>query len=340
MICSLDQSMFSEKEHGLLKSSSYSVSMFHYQSGVEAVRIRAGRGEFIWLPYLGQQIWDWSVDGKSQKFEGFVAEPSYGRSFLQNYGGFLIHCGMTAMGNPGADDTHLHHGELPVARFDEAWIEIMQEDGHEVLSLSGRLHWHVPFVAEYRCIPSMRISPDGLSLHAEVRLENPTASVMDYMYLAHINFAFSGAKNILSTAPFDPKHVNIRNEIFPGLTANPELIKRIDETANYEPELVAIVNDKDVARESAGSILVCGDDTSRWVCQETSVLDHHVMWMTHNADRGACGFHLPSTAGPTGFESEKAQGNIKHLAPGSEVTLRYACGFSNRLDDVPVHGAE
>ncbi|HWP67687.1 MAG TPA: hypothetical protein VN437_00210, partial [Rectinemataceae bacterium] len=221
MICMLDPSMFTEKEHELLKSSSYSVGTFRYRSGVEAVRIAAGRGEFIWLPYLGQQIWDWIVDGKSRKFEGFVAEPSYGKNFLQNYGGFLLHCGMTAMGNPGANDTHPHHGELPVARFDEAWIEIKQEDGREVLSLGGSLHWHVPFVAEYRCIPSMRIQPDGLSLHAEVRLENPTAGVMEYMYLAHINFPFSGAKTVLSTTPFDPEHVGIRNEIFPGLSANP-----------------------------------------------------------------------------------------------------------------------
>ncbi len=335
----LDPVMFTEKEHELLKSSSYSVSMFCYRSGVEAIRIKAGRGEFIWLPYLGQQVWDWSVDGKSRKFEGFVREPSYGRSFLQNYGGVLVHCGMTAMGNPGADDTHPHHGELPVAIFDEAWIEILQEDGHEVLSLNGRLHWHVPFVAEYRCTPSLRIPPDGLSLHAELYLENPTAGIMDYMYLAHINFAFSGAKTMLSTTPFDPEHVSIRNEIFPGLGANPGLIKHIDQTANYEPELVAVVKDKDAEGESAGSVLVRADGTCFWVRQEKSALDHHVIWITHNADRGACGFHLPSTAGPGGFESEKVQGNIKHLMPGSNVTLRYACGVSDRLDDVPVNGA-
>ena len=339
MRCLLDPSMFAEKEHELLKSSSCSVSTFRYRSGVEAVRIRAGRGEFVWLPYLGQQIWDWSVDGKSQKFKGFVKEPAYGKNFLQNYGGFLLHCGMTAMGNPGANDTHPHHGELPVARFDEAWIEIMLEDGQEILSLSGRLHWHVPFVAEYCCIPSVRVSPDGLSLHAEVRLENPTAQIMDYMYLAHINFAFTGVEKILSTAAFDPKHVSIRSEVIPGLSVNPELIKRIDRAASYEPELVAIVNCQGASDESAGSILLRNDGTSHWVCQDTSTLDHFVVWITHNADRGACGFHLPSTAGPGGFESEKARGNIKHLPPGSCITLRYACGFSEKLDDVPVHGA-
>ena len=32
----------------------------------------------------------------SRKFKGFVAESSYGKNFLQNYEGFLIHCEMTA----------------------------------------------------------------------------------------------------------------------------------------------------------------------------------------------------------------------------------------------------
>ncbi len=339
MICTLNPSMFSEKEHEFLKSSSYAASLFRFRSGVEAVRIRSGRGEFVWLPYLGQQIWDWSVDGKSQKFEGFVAEPSYGKNFLQNYGGFLIHCGMTAMGNPSNADSHLHHGELPVSKFDEAWIEVANDDGREVLSLGGRIHWHVPFIAEYRCVPSLRISPDGLSLHAEVRLENPTSNVMDYMYLAHINFLFSGAKELLSTTPFDQAHVGIRNEIFPGLSANPGLLKRIDQAANYEPELVAIMDDGDREKDSAGSIMIYADGTCRWVCQGTSGLDHHVLWITHNSDRGACGFQLPSTAGSTGFENEKAMGNIKHLMPGSGITLRYACGFCDRLEDAHIEGA-
>ena len=344
IICSLDRSMFTETEHELLRTSSYSVSTFRYRSGVEAVRIRAGRGEFTWLPYLGQQIWDWSVDGKSQKFTGFVNKPSYGKNFLQNYGGFLIHCGMTAMGNPSANDKHPQHGELPVARFDEAWIEIRRDGGEETLFLSGSLHWHVPFVAEYRCMPSLGIAPDGLSVRAEVRLENPTASAMDYMYLAHINFAFSGAKTILSTVPFDPARVSVRNEVFPGLIANPESIKRIEATAAYEPELVAIVNGAggeaaSSRPETSGSILERDDGTCYWVSQATEILDHHVIWITHNADRGACGFHLPSTAGPTGFENEKALGSIKQLQPRSGVTLRFACGFCDRMEDAPVHGA-
>ena len=85
IIMKLDPSMFSEKEREILASPSFCVSLFRYRTGVEALRIKIGRGEFIWLPYLGQQLWDWSIDGKSLKFEGFIEEPSYGNNFLQNY---------------------------------------------------------------------------------------------------------------------------------------------------------------------------------------------------------------------------------------------------------------
>jgi hypothetical protein len=336
---SLNPSFFAEKERELLRTSSYSASLFRYRSGVEALRVAAGRGALVWLPYLGQQIWDWSVDGKSLKFEGFVEEPAYRRNFLQNYGAFIIHCGMTAMGNPGPKDTHLHHGELPVARFDEAWIELCREGEREELSLCGRIHWHVPFVAEYVFAPSLRLSSDGLSMSVEARLENPSPAPLDYMYLAHINFPFTGAERLSSTTPFDAEHICVRDEGIPGMGARPEGVKRIEQSASYEPELVAILDDRGSAEGVSGSILHYTDGTSRWARQETAGLDHHVIWMTHAPGRGACGFHLPSTAGLRGLEAEKALGNVKRLAPGESVTLRYACGYCDRAADAPVEGA-
>jgi hypothetical protein len=162
---------------------------------------------------------------------------------------------------------------------------------------------------------------------------------MEYMYLAHINFPFAGAERLRTTVPFDPKHVDIRNEIFPGLAASPESLKRIDQTAAYEPELVAIVNAGESAGGTVGSVMAYGDGTAFWVSQGSRELDHYVIWITHSADRGACGFQLPSTAGPRGFEAEKALGNIKRLSPGETVTMRYACGFCDAQDDVPIESA-
>lgn len=113
----LDPAQFGPRETWLLRSRAYTVSTFRYATGVEAARITCGRGELTWLPFLGQQLWDWKIDGASRKLTGFIEAPAYGRTFLQNYGAFLVHCGMSAMGNPGPGDTHPQHGEMSTARF-------------------------------------------------------------------------------------------------------------------------------------------------------------------------------------------------------------------------------
>ena len=38
-------------------------------------------------------------------------EPNLLRQYLETYGGFLLHCGATAMGALSAEDTHLQHGD-------------------------------------------------------------------------------------------------------------------------------------------------------------------------------------------------------------------------------------
>ena len=44
-------------------------------------------------------------------------QPPPTRIYLDTYGGFLIHCGFTAMGVPAAGDSHPLHGELPNAPY-------------------------------------------------------------------------------------------------------------------------------------------------------------------------------------------------------------------------------
>ncbi len=81
----LRSSMFSSQKQLLAKSKNVSVHTFCYSSGVEGLEINISDVEVIWLPFLGSEIWDWELNGESQKFEGFVTEPSYGKSFLHNY---------------------------------------------------------------------------------------------------------------------------------------------------------------------------------------------------------------------------------------------------------------
>ncbi|MGD1831758.1 MAG: hypothetical protein ACPKOP_00280 [Sphaerochaetaceae bacterium] len=320
----LDPSFFNQSENPLYHSKKLTVSLFRYKSGVEAVRVNIGRGEFVWLPYLGQQVWDWKVDGRSQKFSGFMNEPAYGKTFVENYGAFMIHCGFTGMGNPKADDTHLHHGELPVSRFNQAWLEFCDDELFPI-ALCGVFNYKVPFKGEYRFAPKVYLGHDGLSAKVAVDAENVSHTPLEYMYLAHINFDFAGSKTInYGDYQFDAEHVRI---IGGGPYAQePDQLLSLSDEDVFDPEVVAVLSHK--TDYEFISTLRKEDGSSRWVSQQTKGLDHTVMWMTHNADRGANGFALPATAGPEGKNIERALKKVKTLKAKGSVRFEYAFGYN------------
>ncbi len=67
------------------------------------------------LPFQGMQIWSAEMDGQNLTMKSMFAEPHPTRTYLENYGGFLLHCGATAMGVPSKGDTHPH--PLPCLTF-------------------------------------------------------------------------------------------------------------------------------------------------------------------------------------------------------------------------------
>ena len=312
-------------ERDILNSTHFTLSTFQYSSGVEALRIKIGRGEFVWLPFLGQLIWDWKVDGVSQKFSGFMTEPSYGKNFLENYGAFMIHCGFTGMGNPKPEDQHLHHGELPVSHFDQAWIEFSDNKDFPI-ALCGQFNWKVPYKGAYRFSPKVYLAQDGLSTKVEVTAENCAQTPLEYMYLAHINFDFEGAKTI-DYLSYPVKADSVRIIGGGKYSKEPEKLLSLNENCIFDPEEVAVLAHQE--RGKFVSKLFRENGTTHWVSQNRDTLDHTVMWMTHNPDRGACGFALPSTAGPEGKGIETTYNNIKTLKPHEKVIFEYGFGYSD-----------
>ena len=67
--------------------------------------------------------------------DAVFAEPVAASDLLSSYGAFLVHCGATAMGNPGPEGRHPLHGELPQAPFQTARL-LAGADGEEI----GRAH--------------------------------------------------------------------------------------------------------------------------------------------------------------------------------------------------------
>ena len=120
----LYRSHFEEAEHPLVEIGEFCVSTFRYASGIEALRVRNSRGEIIILPFKGQQIWRAYFDDRDLTMKSMFDAPVDTMVYLQNYGAFLIHCGLTGLGDPGPEDSHPLHGEMPNAPFQKAWLEI------------------------------------------------------------------------------------------------------------------------------------------------------------------------------------------------------------------------
>lgn len=326
----LHPSYFTTTETLLAETSTTKLFSFQYPSGVEAVRILQQRGEFIWLPFFSQSLWSWKVDGKEQKFSGFVAEPDYAaKDFLHNYGAFMVHCGITAMGNPSKEDTHLHHGELPLARYQKAWIEL--SEGEYPVTLGGTYHYTTPFIASYTFSPSLSLAESGTSVLVEATLKNMQNTKLQYMYLNHLNFSLEGVSKLeYGLSEFTKRTVTVLGDAIDQAITDPKRFLSVDESTTIQPELVAIMRNEARYGQVCVHKMHRSDGTAMWVAIDTTQLDHTVAWLTKTPDRSACGFALPSTAGPRGLSEETRQGTVKSLDPKAQITFRYIFGLNEK----------
>ncbi|MCL4507612.1 MAG: DUF4432 domain-containing protein, partial [Chloroflexi bacterium] len=137
-IISLSPEFFSEKEKPLVTAGSLTASAFRFSTGVCGLRLKNEVGQLVLLPWQGQQIWSAEFGGRVLTMKSMFSEPRPGRSYLETYGGFLLHCGFTAMGVPGKGDTHPLHGELPNVAYDSAQIVLGQDERGAYIGLGGR----------------------------------------------------------------------------------------------------------------------------------------------------------------------------------------------------------
>ena len=97
----LYRSSFEDVERQLVEIGEFAVSTFRYASDIEALRVSNARGEIIVLPFKGQQIWRARFDGRDLTMKSMFDEPVDTKVYLETYGAFMIHCGLTGLGAPG-----------------------------------------------------------------------------------------------------------------------------------------------------------------------------------------------------------------------------------------------
>jgi hypothetical protein len=321
--------MFGERERTLLEHGPLIASTFTFMSGVHALRLSNELGTLVLLPYQGQQIWSAHFFGRELTMRSMFEAPRPTRAYLETYGAFMLHCGVTAMGVPGAEDTHPLHGELPNAPFDRAFLDLGEDERGGYLALGGHYRHTVAFAHDYLASPLVKLYAGSARIQVALEIRNLKQTEMELMYLAHINFRPVDGGKLVYSAHAVPEHVRVRRsipshvrpasgytEFLEQLAAHPERHHVMDPEMRFDPEVVFFIDYVSDEVGWAHSLQVHPDGGADYIAHRPSQLDKGVRWICRTPDQDALGLVLPATAEPEGYTAEKAKGNLKTVPPG------------------------
>lgn len=326
----LTPAMFTGKERTLVENGLLSASSFLFDSGVCALRLSNDVGELVVLPFQGQQIWSARFGGRELTMKSMFAQPQPTRVYLDTYGAFLIHCGMTAMGVPAAGDTHPLHGELPNAPYQDAWVDVGEDEHGPFMGVGGRYQHTVAFNHNYIAEPLVKLYTASPVFFIHMDVTNLKATPMEMMYMAHVNFRPMDNGRLLYTAPCTLESVRVRRSIPSHIKPGPGFREFIDELAlhpelhevlapglAFAPEIVFYIDYNADEDGWAHSLQLHPDGTADYISHRPSQLGKGVRWISRTPDQDCLGIVLPATAEPEGYSAEKAKGNVQVLEGGA-----------------------
>ncbi len=333
---------FSEKEKTLADLGGLKAVLFKYSTGIEAVKLINKHGYVTLLPFIGQQIWDMEFLGHNMVMRSIYSEPEVCDStYGESYGCFLMHCGLTAIGNPTADDTHLPHGELPIAKYKEAYLLVGEDERGRYISLCGIYTHKRAFTHNYEFVPECRLYENASTVDIIVTFTNRKDLPLEYFYLCHINYRPINGSVLYYTARGEnivahhevpsgyPKELADRtNAYLDKLDRNPEIMDIIDEsTQSYAPEIVFTCQyDRDESGV-AHTMQLMPDGYACYVSHRPDELPLGIRWIARTKDEDALGMVLPATAQHMGYLYCKKHGLEKYLPSGKSITYHITTGI-------------
>ena len=334
--------MFGSLTKRLVDYGELTVDTFLYASGVEALEIRNSAGGFTILPYHGQQIWRCGFHGRELTMRSLFDQPTGSRNYLENYGGFLLHCGASAMGVPSPEDTHPLHGELPNAPYQSATIDAGVRDGLPFVSVSGRYEYRVAFNLHYVAEPTITIVSGSSLIDVEMKISNLRGETMPLMYMMHINHKPEDGAEFIYSAAKTPEAVRVHNSVpdhmkseriedlkafMDRLESQPDLHHTLTSDLPLDPEIVFTIDYQADDDGWAHTLLRFRDGKASYVSHRPEELPVGVRWLSRKADEEAAGIVLPATAEHKGFSAELKKGNMRYLAAGESRTFRVKTGL-------------
>lgn len=321
----LRKAFFGEKEKPLCNAGEFSVSTFCFDSGVLALRIVNTRGEIVVLPYQGMQIWRARFDGRELTMRSMFEQPKNTQVYLETYGAFLLHCGLTGLGAPGPTDHHPLHGELPNASMDDAWLTLDEQGG--CITVAAQYQHTVAFSTNYNATISTTMCAGSALLEVSVQVDNLKQTPMDLMYLAHANFRPVDHAQLHYSADYTAQHVRVRQSIPGHVTPKPgyrEFLQQLAEDPGhhhvftpglaFDPEVVFEIDLKADAEGYAHALQQHPQGFSDYISYQPQTAPLAMRWICRTADQDGLGVAFPATSGVEGYTIEKGKGRVVEVA--------------------------
>lgn len=341
------ENFFTEREKTIFSCGNLSASLFIYDTGVKAVKIKNSKGSATILPYMGQMIWRADFNGKELAMKSIYDQPIQPKvAYGESYGCFLMHCGLTAMGNPTAEDTHAPHGELPFAKYQSVYIVSGKDENGEYVGISGVYTNKACYELNYDFSPMVKLYDNATYLDVEVKFTNNKDVPLEYYYLCHINHLPVDGSTLSYTADrskikvnhevpdnyFNEKGAKATNDYLDKLDKDPSIMDKIGaEGQSYQPEIVfGIMSYKGDENGNAYTMQIYPDKTATFVMHKPEELPYGVRWISRTKDEDAIGMVLPATAEHFGKLYCQKNNQQRYLKQGETVTYHIKTGLLDK----------
>jgi hypothetical protein len=341
-IIHLRPDFFSDNEKLIVESGQLYASSFRFDSGVCGLRLTCDVGELVLLPYQGQQVWSATFNGRSLTMRSMFDQPYPTRIFLDTFGGFLQHCGITGVGGPGPDDTHPLHGELPNAPYECASVIVGEDENGPYIGLTGQFQYTVAFSHSYMAEPLVKLYAGSTLFHVSMTVTNLKQSEQELLYLAHVNFRPVDNGRLVYSAIPTPEHVRVRSSIPSHIKPGPGYVEFIAELGKhpekhhilkpdlgFNPEAVFFIDYLPDEEGWAHSMQIHTDGQADYIAYKPDQLPKATRWISRTPDQDAIALVEAGVTEPEGYLAEKAKGNVKSIKPGEQFTCEFKIGALN-----------
>ena len=340
-------SFFGDRPIELIRDGDFSATAFRYETGVCGLRIQNQHCNMVVLPYMGQQIWFAEFHGKNLTQRSIFDQPLSTTKFGDNYGGLLLHCGLTNINCAEEGENYPLHGELPFADYQETYTGIGRDQKGKYLVVGGTFVYRNSQEYHYAYSPEIRLYDDASVVEMHIDIHNKRKSNLDYMFLCHINWLAIDCSRIVYSAKKDKEHIQADpiemngdsplevsyREYGKKLLEDPTLADVLDSKAQcFDPELCINIQYESDENHWAHAMQVMPDGDACYVGFRTTELPYALRWLCRTGDEDGIGIALPTTGTNRSTAYQKTHGLYNTLAPDAHESIRFNFGYLDKKE--------